>query len=115
VLIYTTDSIVPLAIVGNIHYAPINDMSWQGRSKLIACSADGYCSVITFAAEDGLNLCGTRLPNKDVENEQLRTYYEQMDLVNLKLLENEVQKTKTDQFVTIGFRKKVPATGDKQA
>lgn len=28
VIIYTTDSIIPLAIVGNIHYAPINDMSW---------------------------------------------------------------------------------------
>jgi len=29
-----------------------------------------------------------------------------MDSVNLKLLENEVKKTKNDQFVTISFRKK---------
>jgi hypothetical protein len=29
-----------------------------------------------------------------------------MDSVNLKLLENEVKKTKNDQFMTISFRKK---------
>jgi chromatin assembly factor 1 subunit B len=69
VLIYTTDSIVPLAIVGNIHYAPINDMSWQGRNKLIACSSDGYCSVITFATEDSQNLCGTRLSNSEIQDD----------------------------------------------
>lgn len=28
ILLYSTDSIVPLAIVSNIHYAPINDMCW---------------------------------------------------------------------------------------
>ena len=49
VLIYSTDSIVPIAIVSNIHYAPINDMAWQNSRKLIACSSDGYCSVISFA------------------------------------------------------------------
>lgn len=69
VLIYTTDSIVPLAIVSNIHYAPINDMSWQGRNKLIACSSDGYCSVITFATEDSQNLCGTRLSNSEIKDD----------------------------------------------
>ena len=96
ILLYTTDSILPIAIVGNIHYAPINDMCWQGRNKLIACSSDGYCSVFTFASEDAHNIIGTRLPNDQIENEQLRAYYESLDLVNLKHLENEVQKTKTD-------------------
>ena len=71
--------------------------------------------MITFAAEDSQNLCGTRLPNSEIQDDQLRAYYDQLDLVNLKHLENEVQKTKTDQFVTIGFRKKVPTAGDKQA
>ena len=28
ILIYATDSVQPLAVVGNIHYAPINDISW---------------------------------------------------------------------------------------
>ena len=110
VLIYSTDSIVPLAIVSNIHYAPINDMAWQGSRKLIACSSDGYCSVFSFA-QDG-DLIGQRLANDQIEDEQLRGFYQGLDLVNLKHLENEVQKTKNDQFVTIAFRKKVPS-GDK--
>jgi len=30
VVVYATNSIVPLAVIGNIHYAPINDMAWHG-------------------------------------------------------------------------------------
>jgi chromatin assembly factor 1 subunit B len=101
ILLYTTDCIQPIAIIGNIHYATINDMCWHGRTKLIACSSDGYCSVITFATEDQFNAVGVRLPNDQIPNEQLRAHYDAIDLVNLKLLESEVQKTKTDQFVTI--------------
>lgn len=48
------------------------------------------------------------MPNDAIEDESLRAHYAALDLVNLKHLENEVQKTKTDQFVTIAFRKKVP-------
>lgn len=52
VIIYSTDSIFPLGVIGNIHFAPINDMTWlvQGdsRVKLIAASSDGYCSFIHF-------------------------------------------------------------------
>jgi chromatin assembly factor 1 subunit B len=29
VLVYATDSIAPLAVVGNVHYAPINDLTWH--------------------------------------------------------------------------------------
>ena len=90
IIIYTTDSIVPIPIVGNIHYAPINDMSWQGNKKLLACSSDGYCSVIQFAKEEALNVVGVRILNSNIENEPLRNHYQQMDAVNLKILEKEV-------------------------
>lgn len=69
ILLYSTDSIVPLAIVSNIHYAPINDMCWQGNTRLVACSSDGYCSVVSFAKEDAHNLVGTRLQNEKIECE----------------------------------------------
>ena len=31
VLIYSTESIYPMAVIGNIHYACINDMAWNGN------------------------------------------------------------------------------------
>jgi chromatin assembly factor 1 subunit B len=72
ILFYSTDSILPIAIVGNIHYAPINDMTWSSNKKLIACSSDGYCSIITFANEEAYNVIGTRLNNNQIENEELK-------------------------------------------
>ena len=31
VIIYTTESIYPIAVIGNIHFATINDMSWKSN------------------------------------------------------------------------------------
>lgn len=60
VVVYGTDQQTPIAVIGNIHYAPINDLSWSGNDKLIACSSDGYCSIMSF--KNG-SLIGERLPN----------------------------------------------------
>lgn len=48
VLIYSTESIYPIAVIGNVHYASINDMAWETNRKLVVASSDGYCSVISF-------------------------------------------------------------------
>ena len=53
-----------MAIIGNIHYVSINDMAWEGNRKLIVCSSDGYCSIITFD-NDG-EIIGERLPNNEI-------------------------------------------------
>lgn len=59
-IIYSTDSIYPIAVIGNIHYASINDLSWMinpatNEMCLIVASSDGYCSIISFpvVASDG--------------------------------------------------------------
>lgn len=50
-IIYSTESITPIAVVGNVHYASINDLAWEVNRKLVVCSSDGFCSVVSF--EDG--------------------------------------------------------------
>ena len=48
VIVFATDQQQPIAVIGNIHYAPINDLAWAGNETLIACSSDGYCSIMSF-------------------------------------------------------------------
>ncbi|XP_075974871.1 chromatin assembly factor 1, p105 subunit [Anticarsia gemmatalis] len=49
VLIYDTQQKTPIALISNIHYTRLTDLTWSpdGRT-LVASSTDGYCSVITF-------------------------------------------------------------------
>lgn len=48
VMVYSTESLQPLAIIGNIHYAGLTDLSWNGSKQLAVSSQDGYCSFIHF-------------------------------------------------------------------
>jgi len=75
-------------VIGNIHYAPINDLAWCSNDMLIAGSSDGYCSVMTVSDS---HLFGERLPNEQVEDETLRAHYEQLDTINLNKLEMQVK------------------------
>jgi chromatin assembly factor 1 subunit B len=64
VLIYSTESIFPIAVIGNIHLASINDMAWDGNRKLLVASSDGYISFVTFDQIEGdlsSNIIGERL------------------------------------------------------
>ena len=53
-----------MAVIGNIHYATINDMAWTGNHKLVVGSSDGYCTIITFD-NDG-EVIGQRLANAEL-------------------------------------------------
>ncbi|ANZ73920.1 BA75_00259T0 [Komagataella pastoris] len=47
VVIYDTQQTGPLALVTNIHYAIITDLTWSSDGKtLIVASADGFCSSV---------------------------------------------------------------------
>lgn len=49
VLIYDTESVKPLAIIGNLHYTPLTDLAWkQDGSLLMVSSTDGFCSYISI-------------------------------------------------------------------
>ncbi|XP_077276772.1 chromatin assembly factor 1, p105 subunit [Temnothorax americanus] len=49
ILLYDTQQISPIGVVSLIHYGRLNDLSWSSDGQiLIACSSDGYCSIIHF-------------------------------------------------------------------
>jgi len=49
VIIYDTQQISPIAVISNIHYTRLTDISWSSDGRiLIASSSDGYCSIIHF-------------------------------------------------------------------
>ena len=45
-LLFSTEAAQPLAVIGNLHLANINDLTWSGSCQLVACSSDGYCSLV---------------------------------------------------------------------
>ncbi|KWU42835.1 WD40 repeat-like protein, partial [Rhodotorula sp. JG-1b] len=49
VYLYDTQQAGPLAMFGNLHYAPFTDLTWSPDGQtLVVSSQDGYCSVIAF-------------------------------------------------------------------
>ena len=46
VIIYSTQSIYPIAVVKNLHYDTINDLAWASTNLLLIASSDGFCSFI---------------------------------------------------------------------
>ena len=95
VIIYSTNSIVPVAVVGNIHYATINDLVWIMNGKLVKlaiASYDGYISFVNFELkEDGLTLLGEKLDQSEMP-EKLKGIYESLESVNFKVFESEAKE-----------------------
>uniref|UniRef100_A0A6P4F9Y9 Chromatin assembly factor 1 subunit B n=1 Tax=Drosophila rhopaloa TaxID=1041015 RepID=A0A6P4F9Y9_DRORH len=49
VFFYDTQQSVPFAIVSNIHYSRLTDLTWSSDGTvLIVSSTDGFCSLLTF-------------------------------------------------------------------
>ncbi|CAH2240532.1 chromatin assembly factor 1 subunit B [Pararge aegeria] len=49
-LIYDTQQRTPLALVTNMHYTRLTDLTWSPDGLiLVASSTDGFCSVVSFA------------------------------------------------------------------
>ncbi|XP_020709487.2 chromatin assembly factor 1 subunit B isoform X2 [Athalia rosae] len=52
VLIYDTQQVSPIAVVSNIHYTRLTDVTWSSDGHLLVVSStDGYCSIVHF--QDG--------------------------------------------------------------
>ncbi|CAF4952970.1 unnamed protein product [Pieris macdunnoughi] len=50
ILIYDTQQKSPIALISNIHYTRLTDLSWSNEGQaLVASSTDGFCSVVTFS------------------------------------------------------------------
>lgn len=62
VFFYDTQQPVPFAIVSNIHYTRLTDLTWSTDGNvLIVSSTDGFCSLLTF----GENELGERYEEMD--------------------------------------------------
>ncbi|GAA6054059.1 hypothetical protein JCM3770_001345 [Rhodotorula araucariae] len=49
VYLYDTQQAGPIAMFGNLHYAPFTDLTWSADGQtLVVSSQDGYCSVVAF-------------------------------------------------------------------
>jgi chromatin assembly factor 1 subunit B len=49
VIIYDTQHLQPIAMLGNLHYSTLTDLSWTfDGNSIIFTSTDGFCSMATF-------------------------------------------------------------------
>eukprot|EP00892_Ulva_mutabilis_P006835 jgi/Ulvmu1/4523/UM002_0249.1 len=49
ILLYDTDDVRPLAVLGAVHLKHITDLAWSPDGKyLVATSHDGYCTIVSF-------------------------------------------------------------------
>ncbi|KAH8401087.1 hypothetical protein KR009_003004 [Drosophila setifemur] len=111
VFFYDTQQPVPFAIVSNIHYTRLTDLTWSGDGTvLIVSSTDGFCSLLTF------------------EPDELGERYEEMDAVlsaALKTSENapppkrkkqKIRKQSSDEITRKPLQEKTkPNTNRKTA
>ncbi|BGP09953.1 Chromatin assembly factor 1 subunit [Rhodotorula toruloides] len=50
VYLYDTQQAGPIAMFGNLHYAPFTDLTWSSDGQtLVISSQDGYCSIVAFS------------------------------------------------------------------
>uniref|UniRef100_A0A1B6D4T7 CAF1B/HIR1 beta-propeller domain-containing protein n=1 Tax=Clastoptera arizonana TaxID=38151 RepID=A0A1B6D4T7_9HEMI len=109
VLLYDTQHAAPIALITNIHYTRITDLTWSSDGKiLVISSTDGYCSFITFT-EGELGDLYDRTKEIKVINTK---HDEKMDTSNkddhkeLKTV-GENDCTKTDIDNTLSFQGKI--------
>ncbi|KOB71813.1 Chromatin assembly factor 1 subunit B [Operophtera brumata] len=70
-LLYDTQQRTPIALISNIHYTRLTDLTWSSDGcTLVASSTDGYCSVVSFGPTE----LGEPLPD-DSPPDNLTTFY----------------------------------------
>ncbi|XP_053613098.1 chromatin assembly factor 1 subunit B [Plodia interpunctella] len=93
VLLYDTHQATPIALVSNIHYTRLTDLTWSPDGRmLVASSTDGFCSVITFS--DGE--LGEVLPDDVLEPKENTEQSMEVEAEEQK----EIQKEKTPEQET---------------
>ena len=89
-------------MIENLHLANINDLSWNNSCKLVACSSDGYVSIIQLKEVSGLE----RYPLDELPKE-LQDYYGQLDQCDFARLEKETREQNQTQFITVTVKSKM--------
>lgn len=64
-LVYDTQQKTPIALVSNIHYTRLTDLTWSpDGNTLVTSSTDGFCSIIMFSEGE----LGQAVPHDTVQN-----------------------------------------------
>ncbi|XP_078036753.1 chromatin assembly factor 1, p105 subunit [Augochlora pura] len=85
VLIYDTQQVSPIAVISNIHYTRLTDVSWSSDGRvLVASSTDGYCSIIHFQkGELGVEYKDeNKIPAKCVESSDAKVLFDSNNTAN---------------------------------
>ena len=103
VMIYTTQSTFPVAVIKNIHYDTINDLTWVGSKMLAVASSDGFCSFISLEA----NLLGAPLPlDSELIPDFLKDHYKNYSKVSFEKNISIALANKSSGFAKISFKSK---------
>lgn len=106
VIIYSTQSVHPLAVIKNLHYDSINDLAWMKNKILMVASSDGYCSFIKIEEE----IIGEILePDAEAVPEFFREHFKILEQVNFERKVEEANRNKQTSFTKIAFKSKKPA------
>jgi len=78
IALYTTQSILPIALIKNVHYHSITDITFSKDKYLLISSSDGYCSVIGFSEK----IFGERLPISEIPQNIIQLFqdYDKIDI-----------------------------------
>ena len=107
ILVYDTETVRPLIVIGNIHYATITDIAWKKNSGMLGVSSsDGYCSFLIF--EEGE--LGEKLKEEEVQNEKIKSVVFRKTFEEVQVEMEKPKEKPTIQQVTVvqGKKKIVP-------
>lgn len=91
IFVYSTQSTLPLAVVKNLHYDSINDLTWVGHKILVVASSDGFCSFLKI--EQGI--VGEPLPlESELIPEHLKDHFKELSEVSFKKNEDIANQNK---------------------
>ncbi|CAG4934486.1 unnamed protein product [Parnassius apollo] len=100
VLLYDTQQRTPIALISNIHYTRLTDLTWSPDARvLVVSSTDGFCSVISFAQGE----LGELLPTETAPENATEPTVDQND----ELQANNEKESKAEEVKTPGNTPKI--------
>ena len=105
-IIYSTQSTVPIAVIKNLHYDSINDMTWVMNHMLMVASSDGYVSFITMDEQ----VIGEILPpHSEAMPEVFKEHYTALQQLSFQYKVEEANLNKQTSFQKISFKSRKQA------
>lgn len=125
VYLYDTQQRTPFAIISNIHYTRLTDLTWaEDGHCLIVSSTDGFCSIITFDESELGTVYREPQVLADTSNQNLEPIKETSkpnDLLTKPLLEikpiieagDKILEIPADKILSVDERFSPPTVQDK--